>query len=230
VIRCGTLLLAAAGIAVAAFPLQVWSQAPVQSQGTVLESTPDVFQHAASAAELRGGVLAEALATVDATRIIAGQFTQLRTRAGLPKPIESQGEFLLVRDLGLQWRTTLPVQDEFVLRRDGKLKLQSQDRVKRPLQLGSASELLFALFSLDLNALDRRFTLYGTGSAKEWQVGLRPRDSATARAVRQAVVRGGEHVESISLVNGSGDSMQILIRDVAVQTDELRSDQRAIFE
>lgn len=193
----------------------------------------EAFDHPATAAELREGPLAAALAEVANSRMLEGKFTQRRTMRGLARPLESSGEFLLVRDLGLRWHTLAPVDDEFVLTRKG---IAARDRDGKPASrrrqppLGAATELLFALFSLDLDTLERRFDLYGGGDTTGWTIGLRPRDKATARAVREAVVHGDTRVKSIALVNGAGDELLIGFSDVSVRAGELSDAQRSIFE
>ena len=194
------------------------------------QASDDPFAHPASGAELRTGLLSEAIAEVERSQVLEGAFTQQRTLRGLPKPLESRGRFLLVRDLGLQWHTLEPVEDEFVLTRAGLRERRAGNARSRRPQFGPATELLFALFSLDLDALDRRFELFGAGSTQDWQIGMRPRDNATARAIRQAVVRGGDRVQSIALVNGAGDQLLIELRDVSVRADGLSAELRAIFQ
>jgi len=201
------------------------------------QERPELFSSPTTATALRGGVLATALAEVAGSRLLEGRFTQQRTMRGLPRPLESRGVFLLVRDRGLQWHTLEPVDDEFVLTRRGISKSPADtgsrggsDPRRRGPPLGPATELLFALFSLDLETLERRFDLYGVGTAEAWQIGMRPRDKATARAVRQAVVQGGQRVDSITLVNGSGDELSIGFHDVSVRTEELSDEQRALFQ
>ncbi len=197
------------------------------------QETPDLFSSPATATALRAGVLATAVAEVEGSRVLEGKFTQQRTLRGLPRPLQSTGDFLLVRALGLQWHTLEPVDDEFVLTRRGIAAGDGdrrRDGRRRGPPLGAATELLFALFSLDLDTLERRFDLYGVGTVEAWQIGMRPRDKATARAVRQAVVKGGQRVDSIALVNGAGDELLIEFRDVRVQTEEPSDEQRALFQ
>ena len=196
---------------------------PASSQ----DAGAELFSHPATTAELRASLLADALGEVERSRVVEGRFAQQRTMRGLPRPLDSSGEFLLVRDLGLRWHTLAPVEDEFVLTRAGVSA--SRPGAKRTASLGPATELLFALFSLDLESLERRFELYGLGAPDSWHIGLRPRDKATARAVKQATLRGGQRVESIVLVNGAGDELRIRLHDVVVRPGDLTPEQQAVF-
>jgi hypothetical protein len=199
------------------------------NSGAAASQDPEtqVFGHPVTGAELRASLLADALGEVERSRVVEGQFAQQRTMRGLPRPLESSGEFLLVRDLGLRWHTLAPVEDEFVLTRAG---VSASRPGARRTSLGPATELLFALFSLDLQALERRFELYGLGTPDSWNIGLRPRDKTTARAVREATVRGGRRVESIVLVNGAGDELRIRLHDVLVRPGDLTPEQQALFQ
>lgn len=198
------------------------------SSGAAADSSGP-FAHPATAEELRGSLLTRALARVEGSRILEGQFVQRRTPRGLARPLESRGDFLLARDLGIHWRTTAPVASELVITRSGFSFKDASGTTQRQPQLRVATELLFALFSLDLAALERRFELSGSGTPESWQIGLRSREPGRARTVRRAVIRGGETVESIALENGAGDEMQIELREVAARAGDLSDEERALF-
>lgn len=187
------------------------------------------FAHPATAEQLRGSLLTRALARVEGSRILEGQFVQRRTLRGLARPLESRGEFLLARDLGIRWRTLEPVASELVITRSGFSFKDASGAPARQPQLRVATGLLFALFSLDLATLERRFELSGSGTPESWQIGLRAREPGTARTVRRAILRGGETVESIALENGEGGEMQIELREVSARASELSDEERALF-
>lgn len=188
------------------------------------------FAHPATAEELRASLLGTALAQIEGAKVLEGRFVQQRRLRGLTKPLESRGEFLLVRDLGIDWRTLEPVESELVITRAGLFVRNGDGAQARQPQLRVATELLFALFSLDLAALERRFVLSGVGSPASWQIGLRAREASTARAVRQAIIRGGTLVEAITLENGAGDAMHIELHEVSTRAAGLSDAERARFQ
>lgn len=192
--------------------------------------TAQLFAHPTTAEELRASLLGAALAQIESAKVLAGRFVQQRTLRGLTKPLESRGEFLLARDLGIHWLTLEPVESEFVITRAGLFVRSGDGAQARQPQLRVATELLFALFSLDLASLERRFVLSGAGSPASWQIGLRAREASTARAVRQAIIRGGTLVEAITLENGAGAAMHIELREVSTRTAGPSDAERALFQ
>ncbi|HZF15173.1 MAG TPA: outer membrane lipoprotein carrier protein LolA [Steroidobacteraceae bacterium] len=196
------------------------------------DAAAELFSRPSTARELSSGLLKDALDEIGRSTVVEGKFRQQRTVRKLPRPLQSTGDFLLVRQLGLRWRTLEPIQDEFVLTRQG-LSLKSQQRNlprARRIELGAVTDLMFALFSLDVDALDRRFALFGDGSSTNWQIGMRPRDRATAGAIRQVTVHGGLHVDSIAIVNTAGDELRVELLGIVAHGGEADAAQRAIFE
>ncbi len=196
------------------------------------DDAAELFAHPSTARELRDGLLKSALDEIGRSTVVEGKFRQERTVRKLPRPLESTGKFLLVRELGLQWRTLEPVEDEFVLTHQGlALKgLQANRARSRHIELGAVTDLMFALFSLNVDSLDTRFTLFGDGNSGNWRIGMLPRDPATARAIRQVTVHGGLHVDSIAIVNAAGDELRVELLEVTVDRGDLDAAQRAIFE
>lgn len=192
--------------------------------------TAQLFAHPATAEELRAALLGAALARIEGAKVLEGRFVQQRTLRGLTKPLESRGEFLLAGDRGIYWRTLEPVESELAITRAGLVVRSGDGAQARQPQLRVATELLFALFSLDLAALERRFVLSGAGSPASWQVGLRAREASTARAVRQAIIRGGTLLEAITLENGAGDAMHIELHEVSTRAAGLSDAERALFQ
>lgn len=191
-----------------------------------------LFAHPSTAQELSHWLLKDALEEIGRSTVVEGKFRQERTVPKLPQPLESTGVFLLAREFGLQWRTLEPVDDEFVLTRQGlALKAQQADRPRsRRIELGAVTDLMFALFSLNVDTLDRRFMLFGEGTSDDWRIGMRPRDPATARAIRQVTVHGGQHVDSIAIVNAAGDELRVDLLEISVHGGSLDAAERAIFE
>ncbi len=154
--------------------------------------------------------------------VLAGSFTQKKTLADLPKPLLSSGEFLFAKDRGVIWHVLKPFDSEFVLTptlmitREAGSERRSNASEQPGLKV--ATQLFTALFTLDLAALEAEFSLYTSGSAKAWQVGLRPRHAAMAASFAEAVIAGGEQVQTITLTDAQGDKTEMTLSAMHAQT------------
>lgn len=165
----------------------------------------DLFEHPRTVAHVQA-VLDRAMPDAGQVQVLRGRYRQQKYLREIPRPLDSTGEFLMVRDLGLWWHTQTP--------RDSELTLTTRGRVQ------PATALLLALLVLDLEALARNFDLYVTESspppATHWLLGLRARDAAVAAFFQQVIVSGGERVEHVTLLEATGDRTDIAL-DAAPQ-------------
>jgi hypothetical protein len=199
------------------------------------ESASDAFAHPATAAELRESLLAPITRDLARATVLTGSFTQRRVLHEIPRPLVSKGEFLLARELGVQWRTREPFDSELVLTRDGMtMRAESAETVELSTQdqpgVRAAAEIVFALFALDLETLEHRFLLFAAGTPGQWQIGLRPRDAVTAAVFRQAVISGSRQVERVVLEDAAGDRTEVHLSDVAARSAPLSASERAHFD
>ena len=162
--------------------------------------------------------------------VLSGSFTQKKTLADLPKPLASSGEFLFARDKGVIWRVVKPFASEFVLTPTAMVSREGgrERRMNASEQpgLAVATKLFTALFTLDLAALEQEFVLHAEGSAQAWQVGLTPRHAAMASTFSQAVIAGGETVQTISLTDARGDKTEISLSGLRAQAALSAADAR----
>lgn len=194
-----------------------------------------LFDHPLTPRQLAGTVLADIAGRMAATRVIAGTFVQRRQISGLPRPLVSSGDFLLVRDAGIAWRTRTPFESELLLAPDG-MTLRSggtEQHVSAAEQpaLHAALGMLFAIFSMDLGRLDAAFELFGRSQGTAWQVGLRPRPGGLSQAFASAVVTGSTQVDRIELSSATGDTTviqfsNVVARDTAPDASEAAQFQR----
>ena len=199
------------------------------------ETADDAFAHPATAAGLRESLLAPVTQDLARATVLTGQFTQRRVLREIPRPLVSKGDFLLARELGVQWRTHDPFDSELVLTRNGMtLRADAADTVELSTQeqpgVRAVAEIVFALFALDLETLERRFLLFAAGTPDEWQIGLRPRDAVTASVFRQAVISGSRQVERVVLEDAAGDPTEVNLSDVASRSAPLSASERAHFD
>ena len=187
----------------------------------------DVFDHPATADQILKGVLVEPVALISGAQVIRGQFVYRRFLSELPTPLESTGEYLFVKDLGIAWHTQQPFDSEFIVtaagttqRDDGKVTLQTSADEQPAVR--AVARILLALLTLDVQALRASFDLYGAPSTgaptgARWEIGLRPIVPAVAALFRDATVAGSGQVEFVVLHDTNGDHTEIRLSNVTYE-------------
>lgn len=178
----------------------------------------DVFQHPTTAEELLQGVLAEPARQSNQAQVIRGQFVYRKYLAELPAPLQSTGEYLFVKNLGIVWRTLQPFDSEFVITAKGIVEREagksSPANADEQPAVRVAARIFLSLLSLDVQTLRSTFDLYGLQAGSHWQIGLRPTSSAIAAVFRDAIIGGASQVETVTLHDANGDRTEILFENM----------------
>lgn len=154
--------------------------------------------------------------------LVRGQFEQKKTVAGFKKPLVSKGDFLLARDQGVLWNTRTPFASTLTVTRKSLSAQQGTggaayhlDSAKEP-ALAAVNELLFALLSGDVAALQKRFKVEGelVGTAG-WKLELTPTDAGLARVFKHIHLEGDGYVRQVQLDETRGDSSVISFEQLA---------------
>ena len=74
--------------------------------------------------------------------------------------------------------------------------------------------MLFSLLAGDLGQLDSLFEVDGSVAGESWNVSLKARSPALARAIGAISLDGGAYVRSIRMVEESGDRTEISFSDI----------------
>lgn len=215
----------------------------------------EVFDHPLPAAELLRTTLAQPAQVLAQSKVLAGQFVQRRALAEIPKPLTSNGEFMLARDWGVYWHTLEPFVSEMALTRKEMVLRDEEVGVKRVTlrqqpALRMAMEVFSAMFALDVALLERHFVLFGREQDGRWQLGLRPREAARnsansssnspskpsskpsrmAAVFTEAVISGSRYVERIELRAGEGDRTEIELSEVIARPTGPTAEEQRRFE
>lgn len=147
--------------------------------------------------------------------VLHGQFEQTQTLKGFSKPLVSKGEFMLSRERGVVWNTQAPFPSTLVVTRErivatnGKSAPQQIDAAKEP-GLKQVNDIVFALLSGDLKALNDQFDVTGEASGHGgWKLKLTPRDANLARFLGPVDLSGDRFVDAVHWRNGQGDDTSI---------------------
>jgi len=155
--------------------------------------------------------------------VLCGRFDQSKQLAGMKKPLLSNGRFCVVKGKGVLWRTLKPFPNTLRLTRDEIVHLQG-DRVAMRMDARNEpvvrmiNSVLFSLLGGDLAQLDKMFEVEGTAEKESWQVALKAREPALAKAIGTINLEGGSYVKRIEMNEASGDKTAIVFS--AMQTGE----------
>lgn len=158
--------------------------------------------------------------------ILCGSFEQSKQLSGIKKPLLATGRFCVVNGKGVLWRTLKPFPNTLRLTRDEIVQFQGE---RVAVRLAATQEptvrminsVLFSLLAGDLSQLDKLFEIDGSvdhakadgksdGKDAGWQVALKAREPALARAIGTIALDGGAYVKHISMQEASGDRTNIV--------------------
>jgi len=191
----------------------------------------DVFARPATVAELREA-LAPATQGLQDAQSLRGTYDQIKQLHELPRPLASSGRFLFLRDSGIAWTTVEPFASELVITRDHLIQRDGDTTVdvssaQQP-AVQMVAEIFFAVFSLDFDALESLFDLYGGRNADGgWTLGLRPKQAAGS--ITGIQIRGDAEVEQVLLSESSGDTTRIDLHAVQISAQAPTAADRAPF-
>jgi hypothetical protein len=161
-------------------------------------------------------ILAEVRRRMTADPVIRGSFEQRKTLKGFKHPLVSRGDFVVVRERGVVWRTREPFASSLLVKRDRVVARQADGTVARRLNASeepavrTISETLFALMTADVPVLSARFQIQGeTSGAEGWRLVLVPRDAGLAKWLARVELEGDRFLRAVHLQEASGDQTQI---------------------
>ncbi|MDB5050192.1 MAG: outer rane lipoprotein carrier protein LolA [Fibrobacteres bacterium] len=196
--------------------------------GLILNFNPSLGAEAAKAP------LADRLASPP---ILSGRFTQEKRIVGLKKPLISTGDFLVVRDKGVIWRTQKPFAAAVAVTRKGiwSLKRTGADLKREPIHqgnLGAAMDMIQKVLAGDPASLAKAFSVTKeseVGGGGGWSLELKPLDPVVARVILSILLQGSKHVDRVEYSETNGDKTRIDFAGVADNAGELGSWQADAF-
>lgn len=167
---------------------------------------------------------AQAADVLDAVRgrlanvaVLRGDFVQSKRLTGFRNPLQSSGQFVLVRGRGVVWATRKPFASTLVVTPDRLDSFDSQGQRLSRLDardepaLRSINQLLLATMAADLAPLRELFSIEAelVGSAG-WRLVLRASDTLLARQLTAITLSGEKFVHEVLLEERSGDRTEIV--------------------
>lgn len=143
--------------------------------------------------------------------VVRADFVQERKVASLSKPVMSSGRMVLSRDQGLLWQIEQPVKEVLVFSANG-----TTDGGIAQAEMG---RLIRAIIGADLRELRQTFIIEARGDLDRWTLHLRPTGREVAQYLSGIELAGGKHLEVIGIVEASGDSLTMRMRNFVVATE-----------
>lgn len=168
------------------------------------------------AAELTLPALTEQLARQLQPR---SRFVQLKTIAGLSKPLRSTGEVLVVPERGVLYLLQQPLSARYAIGRD-KLLLEEAGQ-QRLLQSGDApwlrtlGRLLHSVLAGELQTLEQDFHSELIPLASGWQLTLTPRREPLSLALQQVQLQGDASIQRVRIRDRNGDQTELQFEPLA---------------
>jgi outer membrane lipoprotein-sorting protein len=170
-----------------------------------------------------GVIFAESLpnqieSMVGAAQTVRGKFAQTKVINGISKHLVSDGNFIVDRGRGVLWITEKPIYQKLVvsnssIRIDNKGgNLMTLDGRNEP-SVRYINELVLAVFSGDMNVLERLFNYTGEASSKGWMIELTPKTASSA-PFQKVTMTGGSAISRIKFISRDGDLTDISFSDI----------------
>ena len=181
-----------------------------------------------------GAPVAKIEAMLAKPKLMCGRFDQSKQLAGMKKPLAANGRFCVVGGKGVLWRTLQPFPSTLRLTRDEIVNFQG-DRVAMRLDARTEptvrmiNSVLFSLLSGDLGQLEKLVEVDGTADAGSWQVALKPREPALAKAIGAIRREGGAYVRSIVMNEAGGDRTTIVLSAIQTGAGAMTAEEAALF-
>jgi hypothetical protein len=167
--------------------------------------------------------------------VMCGRFEQSKRLQGIRRPVASSGRFCVVKGSGVLWRTLKPFPATLKLTPDQIVQFNG-DRVAMKLDASSEpavrmiNGVLFSLLGGDLGQLGTLFEADGSASGAAWQVQLKARQPALAKAIGTIRLEGGAYVQSIAMDDASGDKTAITFSGIESGRRAMTAEEAALFQ
>jgi len=176
--------------------------------------------------------------------VVQGNFEQEKKINKLNRSLKSSGNFIIADGLGMVWDTVKPFPSTLTLGKDyiiqsrpggQKIVLNAQGN-ETFLRM---AEVISAVFSGNSRELMENFNIFysgrvnGSGAAEEWELGLRPKDTAIGAFAEKIIMKGIASnkmtvIKSILIYEQNGDTVLYVLSNHNY-SEELNDNEKKIF-
>lgn len=165
-----------------------------------------------------GSLINQIEAFVGSSPTVRGNFSQTKTLSGVSKKLNSEGFFIVDKSKGVVWITEKPIYQTLKVTETG-IRIGNKGGVLMNVDARSEpsvkyiNELVLAIFSGDMSALERLFNYSGEVTAKGWNIELTPKNSVSTLFKKITIV-GSSSINRISFISKDGDLTEVIFSDV----------------
>jgi hypothetical protein len=171
-----------------------------------------------SSAVYAGSLINQIEAFVGSSPTVRGKFSQTKTLSGVSKKLNSEGFFIVDKSKGVVWVTEKPIYQTLKVNETG-IRIGNKSGLLMNLDARSEpsvkyiNELVLAIFSGDMGALERLFNYSGDVTAKDWSLELTPKNTAST-LFKKITILGSSSISRITFVSKEGDITEVSFFDV----------------
>lgn len=165
-----------------------------------------------------GSLINQIEAFVGSSPTVRGNFSQTKTLSGVSKKLNSEGFFIVDKSKGVVWITEKPIYQTLKVAETG-IRIGNKGGVLMNVDARSEpsvkyiNELVLAIFSGDMSALEKLFNFSGEVTAKGWNLELTPKKTVSTLFKKITIV-GSSTINRISFISKDGDLTEIIFSDV----------------
>lgn len=165
-----------------------------------------------------GSPISQIEAFVGSSPTVRGKFSQMKTLSGVSKKLNSEGFFIVDKSKGVVWVTEKPIYQTLKVTETG-IRIGNKSGLLMNLDARSEpsvkyiNELVLAIFSGDMGALERLFNYSCDITAKDWSLELTPKNTAS-KLFKKITILGSSSISRITFVSKEGDLTEVIFFDV----------------
>ena len=158
--------------------------------------------------------------------IMRGEFTQQKKLNILKKPLQSEGNFIIVQGQGIIWNVVKPVTSKMIIGNNViYFSEQMSDNAER--SMSYIGKILNAILAGDILQLQQQFIITNSNinTQKQWQLTLIPKSMLMKKALASIELSGSQVINRIQLNENSGDYTLIELQNIIFEkdlTDDIR--------
>lgn len=165
---------------------------------------------------------------------LCADFEQEKKIKALNRPLVSTGRFVYLLERGVLWQVQSPILSQVLIKEAEIVKWGDNGMAKRlsfrqSPWFHSLTQVFFSVFAGDINGLKAVFMIRRLSVAEGWALNLTPKDLDLSIAIGSIHITGNEFVESITIVEKSGDLTKINFSDIASESCRLAEEEEAFF-
>jgi hypothetical protein len=171
-----------------------------------------------SGAVYAGSLINQIEAFIGSSPTVRGKFSQTKTLSGVSKKLNSEGFFIVDKNKGVIWVTEKPIYQTLKVAETG-IRIGNKSGVLMNLDARSEpsvkyiNQLVLAIFSGDMGALEGLFNHSGDVTAKDWSLELTPKNTAST-LFKKITILGSSSISRITFVSKEGDITEVSFFDV----------------